>query len=124
MSESLDIYNQSYDKFLLIGDFNAEDTEPCLSQFLYQHNAENIVKVKTCFINLVYPSCIDLLLTNSPKSFQNTMALSTGLYDFHKMVVTVLKYTFSKSKPKEILYRNNKNFDQDSFKTELEAMGL
>ena len=38
------MYNQSYDKFLLIGDFNAEDTEPCLSQFLYQYDAKNIVK--------------------------------------------------------------------------------
>ena len=46
ISKSLDLYNQRYDKFLLIGDFIAEDTEPCLSQFLYQHNAENIVKVK------------------------------------------------------------------------------
>ena len=54
-------------------------------------------------------------LTNNPNSFQNAMKLSTGLSDFHKVAVTVLKYTFSKSKPKEITYY--KNFDQEIFKT-------
>ena len=29
VSNALDIYTQSYDKFLLIGDFNAEDSETC-----------------------------------------------------------------------------------------------
>ena len=32
------------------------------------------------------------------------------------MIVTVLKATFQKSKPKEILYRNHKNFDISTFK--------
>ena len=41
----LDIHCQNYDKFLLIGDFNAQETGPILSQFLYEHNAKNIVKV-------------------------------------------------------------------------------
>ena len=35
-------YHQSYDKFLLIGDFIVEDTEPCLSQFLFEYDAKNI----------------------------------------------------------------------------------
>ena len=35
------------------------------------------------------------------------------------MVVTVLKSTFKKAKPKEIVYRSYKNFDRDAFKYEL-----
>ena len=35
------------------------------------------------------PSCIDLINTKSPISFQNTPTLCTGLSDFHKLVVTV-----------------------------------
>ena len=31
---------------LLVGDFNAEDSEPCLSEFLHGYNAENIVNKK------------------------------------------------------------------------------
>ena len=104
---------------MLIGDFNAEDTEPRLSEFLYEHNAENIVKDKTCFKSLNNPSCIDLFLTNFPSSFQNTCTLTTGLSYFHKMVITVTKMTFHKNPPKEIYYRDYKKFDQDLFREEL-----
>ena len=106
VTNALDLYCQIYDKFLLIGEFNAEDSEPCLSRFLYEHNSKNLVKDKTCFKSLENPSC--LFLTNSPLSFQNTVTMSTGLSDCHKMVITVLKSTFAKTKPKEIIYRDYK----------------
>ena len=35
------------------------------------------------------PNCIVLFLTNNLLSFQNTIAVSNGLSDFHKMVVIV-----------------------------------
>ena len=44
------------------------------------------------------PSCIDLIITNSPNSFQNTSTFCTGLSDFHKLVVTILKMSFRKMK--------------------------
>ena len=40
------IDTQNYDRFLLIGDLNVEDSEPCLSEFPHDYNAENIVKEK------------------------------------------------------------------------------
>ena len=52
-----------HDKFMLVGDFNAEESEPCLSQFLYECNVKNIVKENTCFKNALNPSCIDLFIT-------------------------------------------------------------
>ena len=36
------------------------------------------------------------------------------------MVVSVLKHTFHRSAPKELLYRDYKNFDRVIFKRELE----
>ena len=51
------------------------------------------------------PSCIDLLLTNRPRCFQNTVAVETGISDFHKMVVMVFKVFYKKQKPKIIQYR-------------------
>ena len=119
LGNALDKYSQDYERFLLIGDFNAEDTEPCLSEFLYEHNAENIVKDKTCFKSLNNLSCIDLFLMNFPSSFQNTCTVTTGLSDFHKMVITVTKMTFHKNPPKEIYYRDYKKFDQDLLREEL-----
>ena len=40
------------DLVILIGDFNAKDSEPCLSDFLYRHQCKNLVKDNTCFKNL------------------------------------------------------------------------
>ena len=45
---------------MLVGAFNAEESEPHLSQFLYVYNAKNIVKQSICFKNVLNPSCIDL----------------------------------------------------------------
>ena len=56
VTNSLDLYCQTCDKFLLIGDFNAEDSEPCLSRFLYENNSKNLVKDKTCFKSLENPT--------------------------------------------------------------------
>ena len=66
-----------------------------------------------------YPSCIDLYLTNGPLSFQNTSSVFIGLSDFHKLVLTVFKTTFVKSKPKELSYRDYKYFNHDCFEKDL-----
>ena len=38
------MYSKSCERYMLIGDFNAEESEPCFSQFLFEMNAKNIVK--------------------------------------------------------------------------------
>ena len=43
----------------------------------------------------------------------------TGLSDFHKMVLSVLKTTFRKNKASEIIYRDYSNFDSEILKTKL-----
>ena len=48
-------------------------------------------------------SCIDLILTNNAMAFQNTTTVFTGLSDFHKLVLTVLKTSITKSKPQKLL---------------------
>ena len=66
------------------------------------------------------PCCIDLFITNSSNSFQNTSTITTGLPDFLKIIVTVLKTTFLKSKPRVITYSDYRSFDNDKFQTDLE----
>ena len=119
VSFALDTYSKLYDKFLLAGDFNSEDSELALSTFLEKYDAKNIVKDKTCYKSLQNPSCIDLFISNSPKSFMKTITICTGLSDFHKMVITVLKSSFKKAPPREISYRDYKNFDRDTFRDNL-----
>ena len=65
------------------------------------------------------PRCIDLFLTNSVQKFQNRSVFATGITDFHEMILTVLKTSFPKSAPKKIVYRNYKNFNSNSFKSDL-----
>ena len=115
---ALDTYS-SYEKFLLPGDFNLEEEQQILKDFLFEYNAKNLVKEKTCFKSIDNPSCVDLLLTNSPCNFQNTTTISTGLSDFHKMAITVMKTTSPKAKPKIIHYRDYKNFVLMNFRTAL-----
>ena len=119
VGNTLDQHLKTYEKLLLLGNFNAEDTEPILSKFLEQYEAKNIMKNKTCFKNPDRPTCFDLFLLNSPHSFQNTMTISTELPDFHKIIITVLKSSFIKLKSREIYYSDYKNFSTNSFREDL-----
>ena len=91
---------------------------PSMQEFLEAFGAKNLVKEDTCFKSMENPSCIDLFLTNSPLSFQNTTTITTGLSDFHKMVVTVMKTAFPKAEPQILYYRDYKDFDLYNFRTE------
>ena len=57
--------------------------------------------------NLENPSSIDLILTNNPRSFQNSY------------VLTVLKTSFERLKPSVINYGDYKSFENKLFREEL-----
>ena len=105
---------------ILLGDFNVEPEEAKMSEFLNMYSLKNLVSQKTCFKNPENPSCIDLILTNCSRSFQNTGVFETGLSDFHKLTFTVLKHYYPKQKPKVVFYRKYKNFRNYLFRSELE----
>ena len=58
--------------------------------------------------------------TNSKNNFDKVLVLESGLSDFHKFVVSVLKSYFKKEAPKVIIYRDYKYFDDEKFSNELE----
>ena len=111
--------NINYDKILLLGDFNAEANEKPMIEFCHINSFKHLMKSPTCFKNPNNPFCIDLILTNSPQSFQNTSTIDTGLSDFHHMTLTVLKTKFPKMEPKKVAYRDYKYFSNDTFRNEL-----
>ena len=74
----------------------------------------------TFYINSYRPFCIDLILTNCPRSFQNSCVIETGLSDFHKMVVTVMETTYRKRDSRIVYYRDFKYFCNNSFKESLQ----
>ena len=64
------------------------------------HELYNLVKEETCFKNMQNPSCIDLLFTNNVYAFQQTIAIYTGLLDWYKLALTVLKAKVPRSQQK------------------------
>ena len=42
----LDHYLKSYDDFVIMGDFNANESNPVMETFLNQHKLQNIIKSK------------------------------------------------------------------------------
>ena len=81
VGRALDIYTQTYDRFLLVGDFSAEEKEFTLGNFMDLYNLIYLVKDNTCFKSVENPTCVDLFLTNCCRSFQNTAVISTGISD-------------------------------------------
>ena len=114
----LDVYS-SYDKFLVVGDFNMQEGDVVLDDFLDEFHAKNLVKEPTCFKNPGNPSCVDLFITNSSGSFMRTSAVSTGLSDFHKMIVTVMRTTFPRGGPLVVQYRDVSGYDPAAFRMDL-----
>ena len=118
LGKALDV-SCNYEKVVLVGDFNAKIEETCLGKFLFQYEMQSVNKEPICFKNAHNPSCIDFILTNSPGSFFKMEILFTGLSYFHELVISVFKTTFSKSKAKEIIYRDFKKFSEESFNEKL-----
>ena len=92
-----------------------------IAEFLNLSNLINLVKQSSCFKNPDKPTCIDLILTNCPRSFENMDTFEIGLSDFHKLSFTVLKQHFPKQKPKVVIHRQYRNFRNVYFRIELES---
>ena len=119
VSKGLNFYYSKYDKILLMRDFNVEMSETNIKDFCETFHLKGLIKTPTCFKKVEKPSTIDLFITNSPKSFIGTTVLESGLSDFHKLIVTVLKIKFEKAPPRILQYRNYKNFDNNDFRQEI-----
>ena len=78
-----------------------------------------MIKEPTCYKNPDNPTCVDLVLKNCPKNFQESSTLETGLADFHKMVLTVFKSEAPILTPRVVSYQKYKHFDSDKFKLEV-----
>ena len=94
------MYLSSYENHIIMCDFNVGPENTYIKSFCNNFDLKNLIKEPTCFKNPENPSCIDLILTNRSRSFQNSCNVETGLSDFHKMTLTVMKNSFQKYKPR------------------------
>ena len=108
LSENFDFYSSKCENFVVIGDFNAEMT------IYASYNLKNLIKQPPCSKNLENPTRNDHILTNHPSVLSSVF--ETGLCDFRKLKITVLKVFHVKHKPKIIQYRDFNYFDNASFR--------
>ena len=116
IGKNLDLLSGNYENIFLMGDFNADMENINLKNLCDLYNFKNLIKEPTCFKNPVNTTGLDLMLTNSYRSFQNSCAIETGLSDFHRMVVTVMKAYFQKQKPKVVTHRDYKDFSENDYR--------
>ena len=106
LNDSLSKGSEFYENFISLGDFKidikvAGRELDKLEQFCNPFNLRG------------HKSTTDLILTNNPKSFQNTCIKETGLGDFHKLIMTFFKTEITRLKPKIVFYRNYKHFEDN-----------
>ena len=116
LSTYLDLHSTTYEKILILGDFNVGKEEQHMKAFCDNYNLTSLIKQPTCYKNPNNPTCIDLILSNTPRSFQSTCVIETGLSDFHLMTLTVMKKSFRKFHLRLINYRSYKNFSNEAFR--------
>ena len=104
LSESLDTFSPNYEKIIMFGDFSVEIYENHMKSFCENYSLTNFIKQPTCYKNPTNRTCIDLFLTNVPRSFQSTCVVKIGLSDFHLMCMTVMRKFFEKFQPNIISY--------------------
>ena len=71
ISTEIDSHSSKCDNFSLLGDFDSESTEEAMESFCQIYIFKNLINKPTCYKNPTNPSCVDLILTNRPGSFQN-----------------------------------------------------
>ena len=117
--ENIDSISILQEKIILGGDFNSQRGENCVDTFICQHHLQSINNQHSRYKNPTNPTCIDLFLTNSPKSFYKTKIFLTGLWDSRKLVPSILKTTFTKLTAEEIMYHDFEKFNEQCFNNDL-----
>ena len=92
-----------------------------MASFCGIYELSSLINETICCKGPLNPSCIDLFLTNNVNSFQKVFVLETGLYDFYKLIGTMMKSHIPKQKPNinYSIYRNYKHLNKKNLKKEI-----
>ena len=95
-----------------------------MNDFCNAYNLSSLIKEPTCYKNPDNPSSIDLTLKNSPRIFQGSCVMETGLSDFHRMTVTIMTAIFPRLPPKIRTSRNYKFYNLNFRETLVKELSL
>ena len=119
---SLPTIVNEYDNIMLIGDLNLNTNlkhNSYYADLCDTFDLTSLIKANTCFKSSNQTS-IDVKLTNRPRSFQKSGVITTGVNDFHKMILTFFRSYISRLPRKTLTYRNFRYFEIRNFLYELE----
>ena len=77
-----------------------ETSKTIISELFTPYDPKDLINESTCFKSLENPTCIDLILTNWPKCFQNSNIFETKLSNFHKFIFYSFESLFPETKTK------------------------
>ena len=119
------VFNECSTMFLL-GDLNVNILNPnhCLRDIFELFDLKNIVNEPTCYKNVVNPSLLDVIVTNSPRRLANHLNIDIGLSDFHHIVCAATKMHVPRRKSRVITYRRYKDFNENSYLKDLSTAPL
>ena len=116
---------RKYENIVIMGDINIDtDNDKAaglnkMSEFCDIFDLDNLIRGNTC-VTVGHASSIDVNLTNKKLSFKNSGTVTTGVSDFHKMLLTTIRPYYEKLEPNKIQYRSYKNFNKQKFLRDLE----
>ena len=73
---------ETYDRTILMGDFNMTTTNPLLHELIDNFNMSSLINEPTCFKSIINPKCIDLILTNYKNQFMKSSTFETVFRSF------------------------------------------
>ncbi len=82
---------------------------------------QNIIRGPTCFKDL-QSSMIDLCIASKPRRFVKSLNYNCDLSDWHNLIGVPTKIQISRRKPKEIVYRSYKHFEEEKFIYDIECI--
>ena len=107
----------------IIGDLNinalCKRDFQCLKDVMDVHDLSNLIDEPTCFKS-ENNSLLDFIITSNKRRVADTLNLNTGISDFHNLVAFSTKMHVPKLGRRRIQYRTFKNFDETSFKHDIE----
>ena len=103
MSKCTDLYLTKYDQLLLLG---VEDLSG--KNFCSSYNITSMINKPACYKNPEKPSCRNLIFTNCRRSFLNSRAIETAVFEIRAFHLA----GFSGGKSEELLNQNKRSKNQ------------
>ena len=75
ISKVIDAKLFNYENLILLGDFNAVDSDLSLTDFCELYSLKNLITEPTCYKNPNNPSLVDIILTNRRSNFQDSKTI-------------------------------------------------